>query len=215
MRASPCQRLNSAKLQGSPSALVTSGVNGILKRKVVSPQWDRSARSSRRQHRRCIGCEKRPCFLPLSIWAVFAASSILSSGHPFARLKSQFLPYERRTNTDRHAKVRRFVCHTCANPLQRTSGNSRAAAPLGEQSLLRRVASQFGIRCASNDRSWSRLLQIIAQAERAARQYTSRISRTERGTCTKRRRQNLVEQVGCTWRTKVTLWPPGRGCWRH
>jgi hypothetical protein len=42
-----------------PSARVTSSVNGLLKRNVVSPQWDSHARASKRQHRRCIGCEKK------------------------------------------------------------------------------------------------------------------------------------------------------------
>jgi hypothetical protein len=96
----------------------SSCVNSAPQRKIVSPQWDSCVRPAKRQHQRCIGCEKRPCFLPLSTWLAFAASSILSSGHPFARLKSQLLPYERRTNTGRLAKVRRFVCDTCANPLQ-------------------------------------------------------------------------------------------------
>ena len=146
----------------------------------------------------------------LSLRRASSRQGILShaSNHNFCRMSDERTPGDMRRFVVWFAILAQTRC-------KRTSGNSRASAAPGEQSLLGRVASQFGIRCASNDRSRSRLLQIIAQAERAARQYTSRISRTDRGTCTKRRRQNLVERIGCTWRTKVILWPPGRGCWRH
>src|SRR6266568_631373 len=118
MRASPCQRLNSAKLQGSPSALVTSGVNGILKRKVVSPQWDSRARPAKRQHRRCIGCEKNLAFPPLGCWLAFAGNSILCHGI-FSNLSNhKLLQFDLRTNTDRHAKVSRPACATYARRKQ-------------------------------------------------------------------------------------------------
>jgi hypothetical protein len=58
MRASPWQKLRCRQFSSEPSARVTSGVNGVLKRKVVSTQWDIRARPAKRQHRRCIGCEK-------------------------------------------------------------------------------------------------------------------------------------------------------------
>jgi hypothetical protein len=58
-----CIVLNSAR---PPSALVTSDVNGVLKRKIASPQWDDRARSSRCRHHRCIGCEQILASLP---WA--------------------------------------------------------------------------------------------------------------------------------------------------
>jgi hypothetical protein len=61
--ARPWHHLHCHQSRSLPSARVTSDVNGVLRRKIVSPQWDRSARSSRRQHQRCIGCEKT-CFLP-------------------------------------------------------------------------------------------------------------------------------------------------------
>jgi hypothetical protein len=38
----------------------TSVVNSVPQRRPLAPQWDSRARSTKRQHHRCIGCEKRP-----------------------------------------------------------------------------------------------------------------------------------------------------------
>jgi len=42
----------------APSALVTSSVNAMLNRNITSPQRDGRLQTSRRQHRRCLGCRK-------------------------------------------------------------------------------------------------------------------------------------------------------------
>jgi hypothetical protein len=57
--ASPWHNLHCRQSRSLPSARVTSRVNGVLKRNVVSPQWDSHARPAKRQHHRCIGCEKK------------------------------------------------------------------------------------------------------------------------------------------------------------
>ena len=64
MRASSWQTTHCRQSRSLLSARVTSGVIGALKRNIVSTQSDSRARPAKRQHHRCIGCEK-PCFLPL------------------------------------------------------------------------------------------------------------------------------------------------------
>jgi hypothetical protein len=91
-----------------PPAVVTSGVNGVLKRKLVSPQWDRSARSSNRQHRRCIGCGKTL----LSFWAfswLLIAYRILCRVLLSGALKHNVARSGLRADTGRRAEVSRFV----------------------------------------------------------------------------------------------------------
>jgi len=121
MRASPCQRLNSAKLQGGPSALGTSCVNSALQRKVVSPQWDSRARPAKRQHRRCIGCEKRPCLISLACWFAFVtcasfitASVRMSQTATIFRLSSKPTPIDVRMSVVSFAFLMQAFCKQSA-----------------------------------------------------------------------------------------------------
>jgi hypothetical protein len=52
-------------------------VNSAPQRKVVSPQWDSRARPAKRQHHRCIGCEKL-FFLPFLGLRITSASGLSS-----------------------------------------------------------------------------------------------------------------------------------------
>ena len=42
-----------------------SGVNSVPQRRTFASQWDSRTRPAKRQHHRCIGCEKRPCWICL------------------------------------------------------------------------------------------------------------------------------------------------------
>ena len=46
------------QVRRQPVSTFNSCVNSALQRKIVSPQWDSRTRPAKRQHRRCIGCER-------------------------------------------------------------------------------------------------------------------------------------------------------------
>jgi len=45
-----------------------SGVNSIRQRRSVSPKWDSRTRPAKRQHHRCIGCEKKTLLDLSGLW---------------------------------------------------------------------------------------------------------------------------------------------------
>ena len=53
------------QVRRQPVSAFNSCVNSAPQRKLASPQWDSRARPAKRQHQRCIGCEKRPCWICL------------------------------------------------------------------------------------------------------------------------------------------------------
>jgi hypothetical protein len=76
------------QVRRQPVSAFNSRVNSAPQRKIVSPQWDSRTRPAKRQHHRCIGCEKTLLLFP----GPFACSCCLPiSCHSllFERLKSQ------------------------------------------------------------------------------------------------------------------------------
>jgi hypothetical protein len=75
-----------------------SCVNSAPQRKIVSPQWDSRTRPAKRQHRRCIGCGKRPCFPSLTYWFAFVAcASFVTTCFRTSQTKA-FSRFELQTN---------------------------------------------------------------------------------------------------------------------
>ena len=96
----------------------TSGVNSVQQRRSLAPQWDSRPRRAKRQHHRCIGCEKTLLsFLGPSVG--FSLGFIACVRACFrASLGHNVLRSECRPNTGRSAKQRRFACAICVGLLQ-------------------------------------------------------------------------------------------------
>jgi hypothetical protein len=122
------------QVRRQPVSAFTSCVNGAPQRKIASPQWDSRTRPAKRQHHRCIGCEKL-VFLPFLGLRITSALG-LSSVTAFFRTSQmrKILQSELRSSGGRSAKQGRFVRTIAVSSLQRASRILSVAAVLDAQS---------------------------------------------------------------------------------